>query len=281
MKILPFIIPKQQEESLVYKEDREKFFYNRLHQHEEIQISYIKNGEGSIIVLDKISNFEKGDLLVIGSNLPHVFRSEIHEEEFSIMQSLFFTYTSFGKDFFDLDIFNDLDSFFETSKQGIIIKNASKKIINYFEKLNESNPIKRFILLLKIMNEISLSDKIPLSTYIYDKKTSVDEGKKMQLIYEYVMNNFNKKITLQEIASISNMTKNAFCKYYKLRTNKSFFEFLIEFRVERASKLLIKNKQLSVVEVSELCGFTSISNFNRRFKEIKEVSPLRYRILYS
>ena len=113
--------------------------------------------------------------------------------------------------------------------------------------------------------------------YIYDKKITDNEGKRMQTVFEYVMTNFQKNITLDEIAALSNMTKNAFCKYFKVRTNKTFFQFLIEIRIERAGKLLSKSQELSVLEVSELCGFNNISNFNRKFKEIKGVSPLVYR----
>jgi len=101
----------------------------------------------------------------------------------------------------------------------------------------------------------------------------------MQTVFEYVMTNFHKSVTLDEIASIANMTKNAFCRYFKVRTNKSFFQFLIEVRIERASKLLANDNELSVIEIAELCGFNNISNFNRKFKEIKHTSPLQYRKL--
>ena len=75
------------------------------------------------------------------------------------------------------------------------------------------------------------------------------------------------------------MTKNAFCRYFKVRTNKTFFQFLIDIRIESASKLLLKNNELSVIEIAELCGFNNISNFNRKFKEIKLASPLKYKQL--
>nr|WP_305069557.1 AraC family transcriptional regulator [Flavobacterium covae] len=99
----------------------------------------------------------------------------------------------------------------------------------------------------------------------------------MQVVYEFVMNNFDKKISLEEIANIANMTKNAFCRYFKVRTNKTFFQFLIELRIEKASRILTSNHEISVVEIAELTGFNNISNFNRKFKEIKKTSPMNYR----
>ncbi len=87
------------------------------------------------------------------------------------------------------------------------------------------------------------------------------------------MKNIENEVSLQEVADIASLSKNAFCRYFKQRTNKTFFEFLIEIRIEKACGLLIKYPDLSVTEIAELCGFKNISNFNRKFKEIKEVSP--------
>jgi AraC-like DNA-binding protein len=98
----------------------------------------------------------------------------------------------------------------------------------------------------------------------------------MQSVFEYVMNNYHQNIELAAIASLSNMSKNAFCRYFKTRTNKTFFQFLIDVRIEYVSRLLPKNHDIAIVEISELCGYSNISNFNRKFKEIKGVSPLSY-----
>ena len=279
MKIFPFKIPKSGEEPLIYQEDREIIFYDKLHQHEDIQISFIEKGEGAIFAGDTISHYKEGDILIIGSNLPHVFRSDVRENEFSIMRTLFFTMNSFGKDFFSLTTFKSIQPFIDSSKNGFIIHDAPKKITKSFKKLNNADNYERFILFLEILKWLSYNEKEQLSNYLYEKKITDNESKRMQTVFEYVMTNFHKNVTLDEIASIANMTKNAFCRYFKVRTNKSFFQFLIEVRIERASKLLANDNELSVLEIAELCGFNNISNFNRKFKEIKHTSPLQYRKL--
>ena len=279
MKVFPFKIPKSGEDPLIYQEDREIVFYDKLHQHEEIQISFIEKGEGAVFAGDTISHYREGDILVIGSNLPHVFRSEVHENEPSIMLTLFFTTNSFGKDFFSLTTFKNIHPFLESSKNGFIIHNAPKKITKSFKKLKKADNYERFLLFLAIIKWLSNNDKELLSNHLYDKKITDNEGKRMQTVFEHVMTNFQKNINLDEIASIANMTKNAFCRYFKVRTNKSFFQFLIEVRIEHASKLLANNSELSVLEIAELCGFNNISNFNRKFKELKQISPLQYRKL--
>lgn len=279
MKVFPFKIPKPNEEPIIYQEDRELIFYNKLHQHQEIQISFIEKGEGTIFAGDTISNYHEGDILLIGSNLPHVFRSEIIENQTSIMHTLFFTADSFGKDFFQLSTFKSVSPFIENSKNGFIIHDAPKKITKLFKKLRKADNYERFILFLEIVKWFSHSEKELLSNYLYEKKITDNEGKRMQLIFQYVISNFHKNITLEEISSIASMSKNAFCRYFKVRTNKSFFQFLIEIRIERAAKLLVNQNQLSVLEVAELCGFNNISNFNRKFKELKQMSPLQHRKL--
>ncbi|TRX34048.1 helix-turn-helix transcriptional regulator [Flavobacterium sp. ZT3R18] len=279
MKIFPFKIPKPKEEALIYQEDKEVVFYGKLHQHEEIQISYIANGEGNILVGDTITGYQKGNVIVLGSNLPHVFRSEINTDETSVMMTLFFTADSFGNNFFDLPEFKILESFFTSIKNGFKIDAISQKTVNQFNKLKKANEFDRFILFFKLIKSICLHEKKALSNFIYDKPFTDREGKRMQLVFDYVMTNYQRDISLEEIASLSNMTKNAFCRYFKLRTNKTFFQFLIDIRIERASKLLLKNRELSVIEIAELCGFNNISNFNRKFKELKHSSPLQYRKL--
>ena len=277
MKVFHFKIPKSGDEPLIYQEDIEVSFYDKLHQHEEIQISFIKKGEGVIFTGDTISQYKEGDILVIGSHLPHVFRTDAHENETSIMLTLFFTLDSFGKDFFKLSTFKNIHPFLENTKNGFIIKDAPKKVVKCFNKLKKTDEYSRFLLFLEIVKWLSISENKPLSNYLYDKKITDNEGKRMQTVFEYVMTNFQKNITLDEIASLANMTKNAFCRYFKVRTNKSFFQFLIEVRIESASKLLSSNSELSVIEIAEMCGFNNISNFNRKFKEIKQLSPLQYR----
>lgn len=131
MKILPFKIPKTEREALIYQEDIERVFYDQLHQHEEIQISYIVKGAGTLIVGDSINDYKEDDVLIIGENVPHVFRSNVEASPESVMLTLFFTKTSFGKDFFSLNDMSSVDDFFKESEYGMKILSNHKKIIHH------------------------------------------------------------------------------------------------------------------------------------------------------
>jgi len=276
VKVLPFKIPKPEHHALVYQEDCELVFYDKFHQHEEIQVSFIKEGEGTLIVGDTVNYYEKGDVLVVGSNLPHVFKSEISNNRKSHMLTLFFTKNAFGDNFFDLEELKELNSFFKSTENGFKIS-ANTKLVDFFLELKLSTKLQRFIILLEILKLLSRIKKKPLSSFIYEKQYTDIEGKRMSSVMEYTMNNYNNNISLDTIATVAAMTKNAFCKYFKKRTNKTYFRFLNELRVENASKLLLINNDFSIAEIADKSGFNNISNFNRQFKSVKQIAPSEYR----
>ena len=279
MKVLPFKIPKSKDVSLIYQEDKGEILYDKLHQHEEIQLCAIVKGEGSLVVGDSINEYKSGDILIIGSNIPHVFRSDVSNCNTTFMQTLFFTKTSFGDDFFELGDFTEIQKLFKISENGGIVTDNNQAILTLFSELKKASNLNRFILFLKIINQLLQVDIKPLSTFIYQKKYSDNEGKRMSTIMEFTMSHFQNEITLNNIASIANMTPNAFCRYFKQRTNKTYFQFLIEVRIENSCRLL-KNKDLLITEVSEKSGFKNISNFNRKFKENKGITPSKFRSLH-
>ncbi|GBF19517.1 transcriptional activator FtrA [Arenibacter sp. NBRC 103722] len=277
MKVLPFKIPKPKNEALIYQEDRERIFYGQLHQHQEIQISLVVKGSGSFVVADTINEYQEGDILVIGEYVPHVFKSDSDKSDESIMCSLFFKKDSFGKHFFELTDMAETKEFFKGSEYGLKVLSKKQKITKQFNKLSHQNKIERVATLLKILNLISTAVSTPLSSFVYKKRYTDDEGKRMNDVFEYAMEKFYEPITLEEIADKAHMNKNSFCRYFKKRTNKTFFQFLIEIRIENACKLITNSPDLSIAMISEQCGFGTIANFNRKFKEIKDLTPTDYR----
>jgi len=277
MKALPFQIPKPVSDAIVYQEDTEYVFYDKYHQHEEIQISYIAQGEGTLVVADTINYFNTGDVFVIGSHIPHVFKSVPKSDEKSIMLSIFFTQESFGASFFELEEMKSIKPFFRRAGTGFTVNSNKFRIKELFLKLQSSTKFYRFLILMELLPILSKSKIKALSSFVNKKTYSDQDGRRMRAIMEYTMNNFRNKITLENVAQRAAMTKNAFCKYFKKRTNKTYFQFLNEIRIETASKHLLQDNELSVVEVAELCGFINMSNFNRQFKSIKHMNPSQFK----
>lgn len=276
MKVLPFKIPKPDNATLVVQEDRTSRFYDKLHQHEEIQISWIKKGEGSFIIGDHVGGFTEGDIFIIGENLAHVFRNDPMEENVHMI-SLFFTKSSYGEHFFDHSEFKHLNLFFQAAASGIKLKGQHQNLISLIDGLPLKSEFERFISFIEILDELSKRRLNTLTSSIDTKAYGEEEGKRMRDIFEYSLNNFSKSVTLEEISGVANMTPHAFCRYFKQRTNKTYFNFLLEIRIGNACKLLLKESDLSIGEISFKSGFNNQTNFNRKFKSIKGITPSEFR----
>lgn len=276
MKVLPFKIPKPHQDAFFFQIDDGLIFYDKLHQHEEIQLSYIVEGEGTLIVGDTVNYYRQGDILVIGSHIPHVFKSDFNISK-SRMLTLFFTKNSFGTDFFELEELKELQQFFKRSIHGFKAISEEEQMKTLFLQLEKSSKLSQFLILLQLLKIASTANYKSLSSFIYDKKYSDNEGKRMRNVFEYTMNHFDEEVSLQAISEVANMTKNAFCKYFKKRTNKTYIQFLNELRIEHACKLLQNKNEHSIAEIAEASGFSNISNFNRQFKANLGMTPLTYR----
>ena len=275
MKIHPFKIPKPFGENLTLQIDSGATFYDKLHQHEEIQISYIVKGEGKLIIADSVHSYKKRDFFVIGSNIPHLFQSSIIENE-SEMISLFFSKQSFGNHFFELQELEELHSFFEKSDIGFRLENRDGDIEKTMLTLPELSKFDRFVRFLDILNELCLAETSSLTKFVYPKKISKNDGQRLRNIYDYTAHNFQNKISLDTVAKLAFMTPNAFCRFFKQRTNKTYFEFLIELRIAHACQLLENKNIFTIAEISEASGFGSVTNFNRKFKKVKGIVPSNY-----
>ena len=277
MKVLPFKIPKPENITLYVQHYKGENFYEKLHQHKEIQISLIAEGEGTYIIGDCVGEFKKNDVFVIGEDLPHIFKRDASIEVETEMVSLFFSKNSYGEGFFNLPEFEHSQDFFNEVGLGLEILSNKKKLFLLLSQINNISKYDQFISFLEIIKLISEAKKQSLSSLINLKKYAGNEGKRMSDIFQYTMNNYHNDISLAQVSDIANMTPNAFCRYFKQRTNKTFVNFLIDIRIGNACKLLTKNNDLNITEISYKSGFNNLANFNRKFKSIKGVTPSDYR----
>jgi AraC-like DNA-binding protein len=101
----------------------------------------------------------------------------------------------------------------------------------------------------------------------------------MSDVYNYIMLNFKKNIMLEEVAEIASMSPTSFSRYFKARTNKPFSSFVSELRIGYACKQLMEDKN-TIAQVCFDCGFNTLSNFNKQFKEQMHKTPFEYRKEY-
>ncbi len=285
MRILPFKIPKTSNESFRLQQDDETHFYDYLHQHPEVQLTLILQSEGKVIAGDYIGTFKPGDVFLIGANLPHVFRNDSKYYESSIDHraqslSVFFEWQSFGEKFLSLPELKGLSDFAKLSERGLFIKDPlSGRVAQLIRQMFRKSEMDRLIVLLKILNLLSNNGEREAlaSSGIYSNFDEVD-GKKLGDVYRFTMKEYHRKIQLEEVASVAHMTSNSFCRYFKKRTRKSYVDFLSEIRIGQARKLLQQN-DLSISQICFEVGFSNLSNFNRKFRQLCSITPTEFRRL--
>lgn len=282
MEPLYFKVPRLKEETVRIEMWDLPHFYDPLHFHEDSQITFIIKGEGTIIVNSSIDTFSKGDIFVFGKNVPHVLRNdERYYKKNSTLKakaiSIFFHEESFLKIFETIPEWAGLKTLLDAMSAGLKISNENtEKISTIIEQLGNVSGIKRILQFIKLLHHISdCQTVLPLSESML-KMGNPDSNIKLNMVYEYLLENYSEQIKLDDVASLTNMTSNAFCRFFKNRTNKTFSGLLIEIRIKKACKLLAEGN-CNVTEAYLSCGYNNSSNFHRHFRTVTGMTPVEYK----
>jgi AraC-like DNA-binding protein len=272
--------------SFIAKELELPHFDNEYHFHPEYELKYVIQSKGKRFVGDSVENFNEGDLVLLGPNIPHYWNNDlVYYENDDLKASAFlvmFSEDFLGEEFFLLPEMSPVKDLLNLARGGICFPDAEKNGIplKLRHLISCEGPLK-IIAMLDILFELSKSEIRPILTETFVAElpllnySALSIGR-LKKVHEFVIGNFHNKIQIQDVAEIANMTTHAFCKYFKKSTKKTFMTFLAELRVCHAKKLLVENGQA----ISEICyasGFDNLSNFNRKFKEITSMTPKDFR----
>lgn len=250
------------------------------HFHPEFELVYIEGATGTRHVGDHISTYQESDLVLIGGNIPHLnFDYGVKTDYKKVVVHI---KPSFIKNnITDTPELNSISKLFEKSKHGLAFNGEIKKDIGQLLLKSESlNSFEKYLLLLQIFKTLSEQDDVEiLHEQPYVNKYSQKEQERLRNIYAYIDKNYFRKIELTEVAKMSNMTKEAFCRYFKKVTGKTFIEFLNQYRISQAKRILMSGE--SVSDACYNCGFESLSYFNRIFKKITTENPSTFRKRYT
>jgi AraC-like DNA-binding protein len=253
------------------------------HFHPEYQLFCVVEGAGTRFVGDTIKPFRPGDLVMLGPDLPHLWRSDPPRQPGAAARGIvvYFREDFLGRDFFEKQEMVRLKQLFEKAGRGLEIRGQTREVVT--RKMHELPHLEGFgrvLALLDILHGLALSDEYDYLTSLgYVNAFKPSETERMRKVHEYVMGHFGREISLPQVAALTNMAPSAFCRYFKARANKTFSNFVSEVRIGHACRLLIEGN-LSVSQVAYECGFKTISNFNRQFKAIVHENPLRYQRRY-
>jgi len=250
------------------------------HFHKEFELIYFLKGQGMRIVGDHISNFQKGELVLVGQWLPHLWRND---EENSETGKTDFIVIKFTKMFGNVDLFSmpellHIKALLNEANHGILFsKKTRKSVHDDLLKLTTAESSEKLILLLRILRALVKSKNYQtLSGPNFAIPKDVAGENRLQKVINFISTNFSQNISLEDISKIAVMTPPAFCRFFKTRTRKTFSSFLNEVRISKACLLLI-NGESPIKRICYDVGFSSLTNFNRTFKSFKGISPSTYR----
>lgn len=264
-----------------YKEDLPHFIVP-WHYHPEVELMYILEGTGTRFVGDHIDQYQEGDVCMVGPKLPHEWRNddEFFKKEAGLKASclcLFFLKDLFEGSLIRLPEMNNIRQLIERSRRGIKFTGKSRDEIGDFIKqsvhLSGAARITSFITLLEMM---ATTDEYELLASVgFTESVNSTDFERFDKVYQYMMKNFMNPIKLEEVASLVGLTPNAFCRYFRGRTKKTFVQYLNDVRIGHAKKLLIEGR-MKISTLSMEVGFNNLSNFIEQFKRSTQMSPSDY-----
>lgn len=261
----------------------EYFLNSPFHFHESCEIVLIEEGYGKRIVGDHIDDFEKGDLVLMGPNLPHIWQNDNiyfqKRKDLRVKATVLYFEPAMILNLVEgMEAAAAVKSLFSHAGRGLVVKDGTHaKLLEKIHTIHATDGLKRMSVFLDIIDTLSKSsDYEYLASDNYRNAMSVKDAGRFNDVYQFLITNFYREIPLEEVAGVAKMSPTAFCRYFKARTQKSFVTFLQEIRVSHACKLLRQDK-LSVTEVALESGYNNLVNFNKCFKGIIQLSPSEYR----
>ncbi len=281
MKAVEINLMKDTNQSFIFYHEKNPF--SRWHYHPEFELVLINKGSGKRMVGDHIDVFEDGDLVFLGSNLPHEWLCDEHyfnkelgfQGEGIVVQ---FLENFLGDTFFNIPENARMRKVLDDSTQGCFLMGETKELItSLMLKMIGISPEERLYCLFKIFEIISKTKEYQLlASPNFTSTFQAEKSNSMKKVIKYIMQNFQKKIQIKDVLEIVNMSSTTFSVLFKKTYNMTFSEYVLKARIGYACSLLTDNNR-SISQVSFDAGFDNLSNFNRLFKKAKKLTPKEYR----
>ncbi len=273
-------VPLEVQNSFTVRHEKNTAFGTLWHYHAELELHYLVKGRGVRFIGDNISSFSDGELILLGENLPHTWRADPHisgNEGVEVIIIQFLT-DCLGNGFAQLPETYLLPKLYEKARKGMVIHGEAKAaVVKYMHQMVMAKGLDRILLLLSILKVLSETEEWSgvSASHVFHKSND-SETLRLNNVYEFTVANFKRNISLEEAASVANLSVTSFCRYFKMMTRKTYNDFLVELRISHSCRLLVENKITTEVICYE-CGFNNVSNFYRHFKKVTGITPLEYK----
>jgi len=260
-----------------------RHFDTTWHAHQEFQLFLVVEGTGTKFIGNTIKPFDKGDLTFLGPNIPHLWRSDEcyfdpHHDKSSHGLVIYFNGSALEQ-LTEKEEFAQLKVLLEKVRRGMEIHGkTANQTARLMHELVHLHGLEAVILLFRIFDLLTKTKDYRLlhdDTVHYQPKEV--ETNRINIVYNYAARHFKHKITLEEVATLLNMTPTSFSRYFTMKTSKSFSYFLTELRIRHACKLLTTEEAKNIAQICYESGFNTLSNFNKQFKTFIGMTPTEYR----
>jgi AraC-like DNA-binding protein len=273
-------ISASDERSIRYRQFSNTRFDAPFHFHPALELTYIEQGQGRRLVGRQVANFESGDLVLLGPNLPHTWLTEPSEVQGQQVYAwvIQFQHDFAGPKFWEMPEMGAIRSLFQKAGAGIWVKgNVRQAVAEKMKNGLNASPLQQFLLLIEILQMIALSNTLEqIDPQFLHFVPSAAETERFQRVYAYLIAHYREDISLEQMAAVANLTPSSFCRYFKKITRKTLVDVLTEFRVKHACQLLTTTDK----PVADICfesGFGNVSYFNQEFKKAMGCNPLAYK----
>lgn len=254
-----------------------------LHYHDEFELNFIEHGKGAKrVVGDHWAEIDEVELVLVGSNLPHAWFTHQCKSQEILEITIQFHKDLLNDNLLHRNQLAPIRTLFDNAQRGILFsKSTACEVAPRVKSLQQKGGFDSVLELFSILHFLSRStDYKTLSSALFNHSPVTIKSRRIEKTYEYISQNFQKQISLSDVADIAGMTSVAFCRFFKAKTGYSFVDALNDVRIGNAARMLI-NTTHSIAEIAYQSGFNNISNFNRTFKQRKGCSPTRFREEYS
>jgi AraC-like DNA-binding protein len=284
MKLLREITPLTQSDCFTLFSRVKTEFDFPLHYHEEFELNFIQHAGGAKRVIgDHMEEIGDLELVLVGPNLQHGwFTHKLNGREIKEI-TVQFHRDLFDEKFLQRNQMSFIRAMFEHSLRGILFsKETVQQLLPRLLELPKKRGFDSVLELMSILHDLSTSRNMRMlsDASFSNAETFSYNSRRVKLVIDYINKNFEKNISLNEVARLASMSEVAFSRFFKLRTGKTFVDTLNEVRLGHASRMLIDTTQ-SINEVAYRCGFNNMSNFNRTFKKKKDCTPKEFRQAYT
>ena len=255
------------------------YFPSMRHFHPEVEILLVVKGTGTRYVGDSVESFAPGDLVMIGPNVSHEWCSDKRSGTL-VSEAIYILFNTeiMGSEFWNLPESKIILKIIQQSERGIKLTGKTRDDVAFLMKrIDTSFGFNRITLLMTILEMIAFNGEYQyLASPVVQNTINDRDSERLNKVYKYVLDNCQQEINLESASSLANLSKPAFCRYFKKRANKTFIRFLNEIRVGQACRLLVNENQ-SIADICYTCGYNNISYFIRQFRAITGFTPLGYR----